>query len=365
MRYFIVSGEKSGDMHAANLVKSILSQDSDAEIVGWGGEAMEAAGAKILKNYRDLAFMGFWEVIKNLPTILGFLKEIKVQISDFQPDVLVFVDYAGFNLKVAKWAKTQNLKTAFYIAPKAWAWQKNRVYTIKKYIDELLVIFPFEKAFFGNFGISTTYVGNPLLDQMSGFEANPDFLKDQNLGQKPIIALLPGSRSQEVKNMLGLMQTLAETKKEFDWVVAGVSSLPEDLYAFENLKVVKDQTYDLLKNAAAAIVTSGTATLETALMEVPQVVVYKTSVFSYWIAKSVVNIPYISLVNLIGEKEIVKELIQGDYNLEKVEFELNKLLPGNNLREKQLTDYSVLKSTIGEKGASDKAAAVILKLAKK
>jgi lipid-A-disaccharide synthase len=367
MKYFIITGEKSGDMHAANLCKALYDLDKNAEICGWGGENLQASGVKILKNYNELAFMGFWEVIKNLKKILGFLSLVKKQIAVFKPDVIIFVDYAGFNLRVAKWAKNSKCKTAFYIAPKAWAWQKSRVFSIKKYIDELLVIFPFEKSFFEQYGINTTFVGNPLFDEIKNFKQNINFKAEYDFDNRPIIALLPGSRKQEVSNMLALMLEIHEEYNNYRFVVCGVSSLSSDCYELvkDKISVIYDKTYDVLSIAKAAIVTSGTATLETALFEVPQVVVYKTSNFSYQIAKRLIDIKYISLVNLVSEKEVVKELIQGEYNLATLKDSLNNILENNNYKINQLNDYKALKENLGGTGASLKAANQIFKLALK
>lgn len=364
MKYFIVAGEKSGDMHAANLCLELAKSSPNAEMMGWGGEKMEAAGVKILKNYQELAFMGFWEVIKNLPTILGFLKLAKKQIKELNPDVLILVDYAGFNLKIAKWAKNHGFKVVYYIAPKAWAWRASRAETIKKYVDLLLVIFPFEKAFFEKYGINTRFVGNPLFDEIGKFETNPNFKKENGLTDKPIVALLPGSRKQEIESMQQLMANLTKEYADIQWVVAGISSFDFGFYEVHggDFKVVFDQTYNLLSVADAAIVTSGTATLETALFKVPQVVVYKTSNFSYQIAKRLVQIKYISLVNLVAQKEVVKELIQEEYSLENTKNELEKLLFDNKIRDKQLIEYDGIIKTLGVVKASENAALEILKL---
>ncbi|MCP9770021.1 lipid-A-disaccharide synthase [Lacihabitans sp. LS3-19] len=364
MKYFIIAGEKSGDMHAANLCEEIFRNDDSAEIIGWGGESMEAQGVKVLKNYRELAFMGFLEVIKNLFTILGFLKLAKKQILDFQPDILILVDYAGFNLKIAKWAKKENFKIAYYIAPKAWAWQESRAKLLQKYVDLVLVIFPFEKPFFENYGIKTVFVGNPLFDQIRYFEKEQDFKERNGLNQKPIIALLPGSRKQEIEKMLSQMSELAKNMPEFQWLVAGVSDFDAEFYySFGNeFKLIFNKTYDILSIATAAVVTSGTATLETALFKVPQVVVYRTSNFSYQIAKRLVKIKYISLVNLVGEKAVVKELIQDEYSIENTKAELEKLIFDNKYRENQLMEYDRIIKKLGTAGASKNAAIEILKI---
>lgn len=364
MKYFIVAGEKSGDMHAANLCLELAKLRPNAEMTGWGGEKMESAGVKILKNYRELAFMGFWEVIKNLATISGFFKLAKKQIQDFNPDVVILVDYAGFNLRLAKWAKKEGFKVIYYIAPKAWAWRASRAVTIKKYVDLLLVIFPFEKAFFEKYGINTRFVGNPLFDEIAKFEVNKGFKKENGLTDKSIVALLPGSRKQEIENMLGLMSSLTKEYADIQWVVAGISNFDTGFYTMHggDFKVVFDQTYNLLEVADAAIVTSGTATLETALFKVPQVVVYKTSNFSYQIAKRLVKIKYISLVNLVAQKQVVKELVQDEFSLKNTKNELEKLIFDNKCRDKQLMEYNGIIETLGTTKASENAALEILKL---
>jgi lipid-A-disaccharide synthase len=364
MKYFIIAGEKSGDMHAANLCEEIFRNDVSAKIIGWGGESMEAKGVKILKNYRELAFMGFWEVIKNLFSILGFLKLVKKQIEDFQPDVLILVDYAGFNLKIAKWAKKNNFKIAYYIAPKAWAWQASRAKLLQKYVDLVLVIFPFEKPFFESYGIKTFFVGNPLFDQIKYFEKDQNFKEKYGLDEKPIIALLPGSRKQEIEKMLSKMSKLANNMPDFQYVVAGVSDFDAEFYfSFgHDFKLIFNKTYDILAHATAAIVTSGTATLETALFKVPQVVVYRTSNISYQIAKRLVKIKYISLVNLVVGKAVVKELIQDEYTTENTQSELESLIFDNKYKENQLLEYDEIIKKLGTSGASKNAALEILKL---
>ncbi len=364
MKYFIVVGEKSGDLHGGNLARSIFKNDPSAIIQGWGGENMESKGVKILKNYSELAFMGFWEVIKNIFTILGFFKLAKKQILEFQPDVLVLIDYAGFNLRLAKWANSHNIKIAYYIAPKAWAWQESRAYKLKKYVNKLLVIFPFEQQFFKKYSINTTFVGNPLFDAIQNFSPDIDFLKNNNLTEKPIIALLPGSRKQEVKYMLGQMNEISEKFPDYNFIVAGVSNLDKGLYEGfgSNIKVIFDETYNILINAKAAIVTSGTATLETALFKVPQVVVYKTSWFSYFIASLVIKIPYISLVNLVAQKEVVKELIQSNYNVSTLSLELKAIVENDDIRERMQIDYENIQNSLGTVGASVAASKEIIQL---
>lgn len=364
MKYFIVSGEKSGDMHAANLVREIKFNDNNAVFEAWGGSHMAAEGVKVLKNYEELAIMGFWEVLKNIFKIRGFFKEAKQQITDFQPDLLILVDYAGFNLRLAAWAKANNFKIVYYIAPKAWAWQKNRAFKLKKYVDMLLVILPFEKKFFESYNINTAYVGNPLLDEIESKRGNQEIKLESG---KKIIALLPGSRKQEIENMLRIMHALAKDFAEYKFIVAGVSTLPVELYENlpENVSIVYDKTYALLENSYAAIVTSGTATLETALFNVPQVVVYKTSWLTYFIASLLVKIKYISLVNLIVNDEIVKELIQKAFNVVNLSHELKKITQDHNFREQNLVNYRKLRALVGSEGASKNAAKEISEFLKK
>jgi lipid-A-disaccharide synthase len=362
MKYFFIVGEKSGDLHAANLCLALKKEDPSFSFSGWGGARMQAADVHILKDIGDLSIMGFWEVLKNIFKIMGFFLEAKKQILASQPDVIVLVDYAGFNLRVAKWAKKKGFKVVYYIAPKAWAWQANRAEKIKKYVDRLLVIFPFEKAFFDNYGIHTTYVGNPLMDEIKTFSVDGGFLEKNGLDSRPIIALLPGSRSQEIKMMLSTIKPLCRTLPEYQWVVAGISQLPQVLYSHlpTSVRIFHDQTYQLLAHAQVAVVTSGTATLETALLNVPQVVVYKTSFISFQIAKKLIKIKFISLVNLVAQKEVVKELIQDNFNAGQLEAEVKRISKNGPNRERILQDYAALQEQIGPNGASQKAAKEIV-----
>jgi len=366
MKYFIIAGEKSGDMHAANLVLALKEKQPGVIVYGWGGDKMKAAGVNIIKNYAELAFMGFWEVLKNIGKIIGFLNLAKEHIETVKPDAIILVDYAGFNMKIAKWAKAKGYKVIYYIAPKAWAWRESRAVAIQKYVDLLLLIFPFEKAFFDKYHVNSVYVGNPLFDEIQEFRPDPDFKTKNQIDKKPIVALLPGSRKQEIENMMSLMIQLAEQFPQFHWVVAGVKSVPKDIYGYagNKFKIICNETYNILSVTKVAIVTSGTATLETALFKVPQVVVYKTSGISYEIAKRLVKIPYISLVNLVAEKEVVKELIQGDFNEEKLKIELKKLISNTIFVENQLSDYNNIIEKLGGKGASEMAAFEIDKFLK-
>jgi len=310
MKYYIIAGERSGDLHGSNLIKGIRTHDSGAQIRAWGGDMMQEAGAEIVKHYRDLAFMGFFEVVKNLPTILGFLAFCKKDIKNYQPDVVILIDYAGFNMRVAKFAKLNGFKTFYYISPKVWAWNQSRALKIKQFVDKMYVIFPFEQAFFKQFDYKVDYVGNPLFDAIADFSPKEDFRKKARLGQKPIIALLPGSRKQEVETMLPLMMSQVYDFPDYQFVIAAVSNLPKELYArwqsIFPVKLVIDDAYNLLSVADAALVTSGTATLETALFGVPQVVCYRGGWAAYQVYKRVIRVPFVSLVNLILGREVVK-----------------------------------------------------------
>ena len=365
MKYYLIAGERSGDLHGSNLIKAIRQHDPKAEFRAWGGEMMQAAGAALVKHYSEMAFMGFWEVAKNLNTISGFLKQCKSDLLTYQPDVLILIDYAGFNMRMARFAKENGIRTFYYISPKVWAWNQSRALKLKRDVDQLFVIFPFEKDFFKRFDYDVDYVGNPLFDAIADFTPNPDFIVQHKLDpQKPIIALLPGSRRQEVEQMLTLMTSTKPQFPDCQYVIAGVSNLPDDLYEpfeKEGIKRVTDDTYNLLSVATAALVTSGTATLETALFEVPQVVCYKTGTLSYMIAKQLIRVPYISLVNLVAQKEAVKELIQHELNAQNLTQELRSVLPGGARRETQLQDYRQVKALLGEKGASEKAGELMVK----
>ncbi len=357
MKIFIVVGEKSGDVHAANLIGELRKQNPNVEIQGWGGAEMESKGAKILKNYSELAFMGFWEVIKHLPKIFGFLAEIKKQILTFNPEQIILVDYAGFNLRVAKWAHLNGFFVNYYIAPKTWVWNESRVHKIKKYVHKLFVIFPFEKKYFSDFGIQTYFLGNPVWDQIGGFKPIKDLDYDQ-----PLVVLLPGSRKQEIQNMLQIMNALVDEFPEINFKVAAISDFSLAFYKAlgPKLDYVFDQTYDLLSKAHGAVVTSGTATLETAFFKIPQVVVYRTKPITYYLAKYFVKLPYISLVNIISQKDVVKELIQDDFTLENVKSEIKKIVFDTKIREKQFLDYTNLIEKMGQKGASAAVAQNIL-----
>lgn len=365
MKYFIIAGERSGDLHGSNLIAAIRKADAKAEIQGWGGDYMQTAGAEILMHYKDLAFMGFVEVLKNLPKILGFFKLCKKQIQAFQPDAIILIDYSGFNMRIAKWAKPQGFKLFYYISPKVWAWNQDRALKLKQNIDKLFVIFPFEVDFFKKYDYEVEFVGNPLFDAIAAFEPNPDFLSQNKLTDKRIIALLPGSRKQEVEKMLELMVATKKQFPEHQFVIAGVGNLSKEFYErflADDMSIVVDQAYDLLNHAEAAMVTSGTATLETALFGVPQVVCYRTSWLSYKIAMQVIKVPYISLVNLIAQKEAVVELWQDEVTPENITEEIKKVLNNSAERQQQLLDYQKIREVLGSAGASAKTGRRIVEI---
>ncbi|MCC6288820.1 MAG: lipid-A-disaccharide synthase [Chitinophagaceae bacterium] len=366
MKYYIIAGEASGDLHGSNLIKALKKTDHNAEFRAWGGDMMQAAGAEIVKHYRDLAFMGFAEVVMNLHTILNNLSFCKKDILNYKPDALILIDYPGFNLRIARWAKTQGLKIIYYISPQVWAWKENRVKTIKECVDEMLVILPFEKAFYQKWHYDVTYVGHPLvevIDEYSKKDASENSILSSI--QKPIIALLPGSRKQEILKKLPVMLEVSRHFTNYQFVVAKAPGQDDSFYnellnQYPDVKSVSGKTYDLLLHAKAALVTSGTATLETALFSVPEVVCYKGSPISYAIAKRVIKIKYISLVNLIMDKPVVKELIQHDLTTANIITELRDILY-NPVRIEQLkTDYRQLRDILSRGGhASDNAARAI------
>lgn len=366
MKYYIIAGEASGDLHGSNLMKALKAKDNDAEFRFWGGDLMQSIGGTLVKHYKDLAFMGFLEVAKNISTILKNIKFCKKDILGYQPDILILIDYPGFNLRIAEFAKKNSLKVIYYISPQLWAWKENRVEKIKSYVDEMLVILPFEKDFYLKHAVQSHFVGHPLLDAISGLQQIDFhiFKKENNLNNKEIIALLPGSRAQEVKKMLALMTSVKSQFPDYQFVIAGAPSLGKEFYEHfvaEDISFVSNKTYDLLRCSTAALVTSGTATLETALLNVPEIVCYKTSSLSYEIGKRVVkNLKYISLVNLIMDQEIVTELIQNQLTTKNLAHHLKEILDGPN-RQLMLDNFEKLRQKLGGKGASENAAEIILK----
>ena len=372
MRYYIIAGEASGDLHASNLIAEIKKKDPKAEFRGFGGDLMKKEGLDLVKHYRTMAFMGFVEVAVNLRKVLGNIALCKKDLAAYKPDAIILVDYPGFNFRIADFAHQQGFKVFYYISPQLWAWKRRRVRKIQKSVDKMLVILPFEEEFYKRYGVDVTYVGNPLLDELAKFgNGNRSiFLRRNSLGEKrEIIALLPGSRKQEVKRTLPVMIKTASHFPDYQFVVAGVSSLDKSLYkdimGKSDVFFVENQTYDLLQNSSAALVTSGTATLETALFSIPEVVCYKATDFSYRLAKWMIKVKFISLVNLIMDREVVKELIQGDLNEDNLAKELDQLLHNGKRQRRLLEDYEELKGRMGDAGASEKAAEVIIGALKK
>ncbi len=366
MKYYIIAGEASGDLHASNLMKALKKQDAKADFRFWGGDLMQAVGDTLVKHYKDLAFMGFLEVVLNLKTIINNLKFCKEDLLKYQPDALILVDYPGFNMRMGTFAKAHNIKVHYYISPQIWAWKENRIKSIKRDVDEMYVILPFEKDFYEkkhNFKVH--FVGHPLLDAIAHRQPIDEkaFRKAHKLGEKPIIALLPGSRKQEIKKMLHVMLSLSADFNAYQFVIAGAPGLETAFYKgfvkASNISFLQNKTYDLLSIATAALVTSGTATLETALFKVPEVVCYKGSWLSYQIGKRVVDLKFISLVNLILDKEAVTELIQDDFNKKRLTQELKNILDSKK-REQIYNDYYELEQKLGGSGASDKTAKLIV-----
>ena len=366
MKYYIIAGEASGDLHGSNLMKALYQEDTAAEIRFWGGDLMQSVGGTLVKHYRDLAFMGFAEVVMNLKTILNNIKFCKSDIEKFQPDVIIFIDYPGFNMRIAKWAKQKGIKTHYYIAPQIWAWKENRIKAVKRDFDKLFVILPFEKDFFEKkHHFPVDFVGHPLIDAIHNRKPTDEsvFRKENALDERPIIALLPGSRKQEIAKMLSVMLSVVADFPAYQFVIAGA---PSQEYAFyeqflshQNVKFISNKTYDLLSIAKAALVTSGTATLETALFKVPEVVCYKGSWISYQIAKRIITLKYISLVNLIMDDAVVTELIQDEFNTSNLKKELQKLLDENH-KKALLAKYDQLETKLGGIGASAKTAKFII-----
>lgn len=365
MKYYLIAGEASGDLHGSNLMRALRKTDPEAEFRFWGGDLMRSVGGKEVKHYRDLAFMGFLEVVLNLNTILKNIKLCKADITAYNPDAIIFIDYPGFNLRIAKWAKQQGYKTHYYISPQIWAWKEGRIKSIKKDVDSMYVILPFEKEFYeSRHQYPVHFVGHPLIDAIHNRkQVDPAFFRKENdMDDRPVIALLPGSRKQEIKKMLEVMLSIAPGFKSCQFVIAGAPGQDPAFYqsflSAGNVRFVMNKTYDLLSISYAALVTSGTATLETALFKVPQVVCYKGSRLSYEIAKRVIKLDYISLVNLILDKTAVTELIQRDFNKTQLEKELLRILDPD-IRNDMFLDYYDLEQKLGGRGASKKTAELI------
>ena len=369
-KYYIIAGEASGDLHGANLIKEIKKLDSNAAFRCWGGDLMEEEGVELVKHYKDLSFMGFLEVIRNIRTILGNMKFCKKDILDYKPDAVIFIDYPGFNLRIAEFVHQNKIPTLYYVSPQVWAWKSSRVKKIKVVVDKMYVILPFEKAFYKKFEYDVDFVGHPLIDAIEQFKekaiSKQAFYEKYGLNEKPIIALLPGSRSQEIEKKLPLMLSAVSEFDDYQFVIAGAPARSKEYYEpfliSDDVHLILNDTYNLLNNSHAALVTSGTATLETALFKVPQVVCYKSSVFSYRIAKFLIGkrIKFISLVNLIAGKEIVKELIQNDLTEINLMKELRVIVSAEG-RENMLKEYKLLEDKCGGTGASFNTANGMLK----
>jgi len=370
MKYFIISGEHSGDLHGSNLVKELFRYDQQAEIQCWGGDLMEAAGANLMMHYRKTAFMGFVEVAKNLGAIRNLLALCKQQIIRFHPDVVILIDYPGFNFRIAEFAKKSGFRVFYYISPKLWAWKEGRVKRVKKYVDRMYIIFPFEVDFYRKHNIEVEYRGNPLLDEtekkLNTFPDRNTIRKELGIGEKPVIAMLAGSRKSEVREILPAMLKAVRHFPDYQFILAGVNSLPDELYnriiGNHEVILIKDKTYEILYISEAALVKSGTATLETALLRIPEVVCYKGDFISMVIAWIVIRVKYISLVNLIAGYEAVKELIQYSLNEKNLVRELKAILPGGSKREKILDDYNKIREILGPAGASERIAKDMVKV---
>ncbi len=371
MKYYIIAGERSGDLHGSHLIRELSKIDAQPQFRAWGGDLMQAEGAELVVHYKNLAFMGIWEVFTNLLTIKRYMDQCKQDLLNYQPDVAILIDYPGFNLKIAEFAHSIKIPVCYYISPKLWAWNRKRAKKIKSNVDRMYSILPFEKEFYQNYNYQIEFVGNPLVEQVGNFNSSMDIRSSSSmdirsrlqLDHRPIVAVLPGSRRQEINHMLGHMITLKSALPHYHFVVAGVDNVPRDYYtqAAEDpdIHLVFDQTYPLLKESHAAVVASGTASLETALFEVPQVVCYKTSWLTYWVGRMLIKVKYISLVNLILDRELVPEHIQGDFTTEKLAETLKTLLTSEDSRKKQLAGYRQIKMLLGNKNASRETASLI------
>lgn len=364
MRYYIIAGEASGDLHASHLVAEIKQRDPDAEFRGLGGDKMKAEGVSLLKHYSETAYMGFTEVIVHLRAILKNIENCKKDIESWRTDAVILVDYPGFNLRIAPFAKQLGIDVIYYISPQLWAWKSSRVEIIKKYVDHMYVILPFEKEFYQKYNYEVEYHGHPLFDEIRHKEKDPEFLKRNHLSADPIVGILPGSRKQEISVKLPVMLKMAKQFPGFQFVVGCAPGIERNFYdrfeTAQNIFYLSGQTYDILQHSSAALVTSGTATLETALFHVPQIVCYKGSAISYLIARRLIKVKYISLVNLIMNKEVVPELIQFDFNEENLKAALERLLFNDSYRTAIKDDYTLLKEKLGEDGASGRVAASIM-----
>ncbi|GET33316.1 lipid-A-disaccharide synthase [Prolixibacter bellariivorans] len=374
MKYFFIAGEASGDLHASHLMRELKKEDPQAEFRYFGGDLMEAEGGTLLKHYREMAYMGFITVVRNLDKIKANFKLAEAELLAWKPDVLVLVDYPGFNLRMARFAKEHSIRTYYYISPKIWAWKTKRVKKVKKFIDEMFTIFPFETEFYAKYDYPVRYVGNPTVDELA-VRPNQDetfdaFVSRNQLSGKPLIALLAGSRKQEINNILPVMTDAAARFPEYEFVLAGAPSQPEEFYRQvlkgKEIPIVFNQTYELLQQSKAALVASGTATLETAVLNIPQVVCYKMELgkIARWGRPFLLKIPYFSLVNLIVDREIVTELFQDHCTVDTVSTELKKILDNKSYREKMLAGYDEMRQRLGEPGCAARAAKQMVELLK-
>jgi len=366
MKYYIIAGERSGDLHGSNLIREIKKRDLQASFRGFGGDYMKAEGFDLIVHYEEMAFMGFTALVTNVFTIAQKIRQCKKDIDQFKPDVIILIDYGGFNRRIAKFGKENGFKVFYYIVPKVWAWYTSRAWELKKNVDRMFVILPFEKEFFRKYNVDVDYVGNPVLDAIKKFDPDHQFLDKNSISpEKKIIALLPGSRKMELKRIGSVMAEVAAANREYQFVVAAVKSLPDELYApfksISNVKFIFDATYDLLMHADAALVTSGTATLETGLFKIPQVVLYKAGSLEYMALKKLVKVKYISLVNLIAGRLVIKELIQDDMTFKKVNDELTRILTDKEYRNKMLSEYERVYEILDTGSASENAAKLMIK----
>ena len=367
MKYYLIAGERSGDFHAAHLMRELRGQDADARFRFWGGDMMQEQGGELVRHYQELAIMGFLEAATSVLKFRGYLKQCQQDILAFKPDVLILVDYAGFNLRMAKFANAQGIKVFYYISPKIWAWNQGRVEQVKAHVDKMFVILPFEQEFYQKFEYAVDYTGNPTADAVAEFVPTADFRQRNRLDERPIIAVLPGSRKQEIEEMLHERIAILPGFQEYQFVVAGVTNLDPNYYRNfhrNGIRFVFDETFDLLSHAKAALVTSGTATLETALFGVPQIVCYRTSSLSYFIGKMVIKVPYISLVNLIAGRAVVRELIQGDFTARNLLDELRTLLTNTEYQERMRGGYAEVRAKLGQNQAAQKTAELMVKYLK-
>jgi lipid-A-disaccharide synthase len=363
VRFYIIAGERSGDLHGSNLVKYLSAEFELAEFRGVGGKRMQKENVVLAKHSAELSFMGFWEVLRNIRKVYNAFRFLRRDIRQFRPDALILIDFPGFNLRIAKWAAKKGLRVIYYITPQVWAWKADRVYDLDAASDQLITILPFEPQFFLDYGVDVHNVNHPIVEEIHREKEIPPDKKTAAISDKPVIALLPGSRKQEVKHTLSTMSETAKYFPDYQFVVAGVSEISKDYYerfiSTDWVKIVYDKTYDLLKMAHAAIVTSGTATLETALFGIPQVVCYRGNRFSFYLAKRLVDVPHISLVNLILNQELVTELIQDDLTANNLKDELKKILPGGKYRQAILDGYEEMTGILGTGSGSKQAAGII------